>query len=503
MVSVVGHPPRVFLGAMRFRPHLKIPVACRQGFLVLRDILLCKEMAQKKIKITFLGGATSVTGSNFLLETVGESKETRVMLDCGLFQGSRMFDVRNREVFQYDLSTLDALIVSHPHLDHTGRIPRLVKEGFRGRIISTPPTSELAYVMLLDSMGVLKKESEHDKMPPLYDEADVERTFLHWEKFKYHEEFSVGPLRIRFKDAGHVLGSAITEISYGHKKVAYTGDLGNTPAPLLPDTETLEDVNYLLIESVYGDRNHEHRMDRKAFLEDTIEETINRGGTLVIPAFSLERTQEVLFEIKEMRDNGRIPKVPVFLDSPLAIKVTDIYRHYSQYYKPEVRGKFDLGEDLFDFMGLHPTLTTEQSKAIAAHEGPKIIIAGSGMSNGGRILHHEKRYLSDPKSTLLIMGYQAPGTLGRVIQDGAPSVSIHGMQVPIRAMVKTISGYSAHKDSQSLIDYVQHSSASLEKVFVVLGELRSASFLSQRLRDFVGVDAVVPKAGDSVILNME
>lgn len=460
-------------------------------------------MARKKLKVTFHGGTASVTGANFLIETVGEVKETKILLDCGLFQGSRVFDVRNREAFPYDLASLDALIVSHPHLDHTGRIPRLVKEGFRGRIISTPPTAELAYVMLLDSMGVLLKESQHDNMPPLYEESDVERTFLHWEKFRYHEPFNIGPLSVQFKDAGHVLGSAIIEISYGGKKFVYTGDLGNTPAPLLPDTESVEGSSFLMIESVYGDRNHEHREERKIILEDIIEETIQRGGVLLMPTFSLERTQEVLFEIKEMRDNGRIPKVPVFLDSPLAIKVTDIYRRYSQYYKSEVRGKFDLGEDLFDFMGLHPTLTTEQSKAISAHEGPKIIIAGSGMMNGGRILHHAKRYLAGPKNTLLIMGYQAPGTLGRIIQDGAPSVTIHGVEVPVRAKVLTIGGYSAHKDSQSLVEYVHEASVTLEHVFVVLGELRSASYLAQRLRDFVGIEASVPEVGTSVVLDME
>ncbi len=456
----------------------------------------------KKIKVSFHGGAGGVTGSNFLVETIGEKKETRVLFDCGLYQGGKMFDPANREPFPYDPASIDALILSHPHLDHTGRIPKLVKEGFRGRIISSVPAKEIAEAMMTDSMGVLQKEAHADKQEPLYAEDDVLRAMVLWEVHKYHEKFSVGAFEFQLKDAGHVLGSSIIELSYGEKKLAYTGDLGNTPSPLLPDTEFVTDAQYLMIESVYGDRNHEHRSERKSMLEDVIEDTINKGGTLMIPAFSLERTQELLYELKEMTEGGRIPKVPIFLDSPLAIKVTAIYQKYAGYYKEEVWQKLHLGEDLFSFQGLVPTLTTEESKSINDVLPPKIIIAGSGMSNGGRIVHHEERYLPDPKNTLLLMGYQAPGTLGRILQDGTPRVTIHGRQVPVRARVTTISGYSAHKDSDSLIDFVHRGADQLEHVFVVLGEPKSSLFLVQKIRDSIGLDATAPRVGEFVELRM-
>lgn len=456
---------------------------------------------EKRIKLTFCGGAGGVTGSNFLLETQDEEKPTRVVFDCGLYQGSKMFDPKNREPFPYDPKEIDALILSHPHLDHTGRIPKLVRDGFRGRIISTPPARELAEVMLEDSMGVLEKEAKSAGEDPIYGKDDIAKSMVLWETHAYHQEFSVGAFRFRLKDAGHVLGSCIVELSYAGKKLAYTGDLGNTPSPLLPDTEFVTDADYLMVESVYGDRNHERRAERKNMLEDVIEETIQKKGTLMIPAFSLERTQELLYELKEMTENGRIPKVPMFLDSPLAIKVTAIYQKYVGYYRDEVWKDLHLGEDAFSFTGLVPTLDTEESKGINSVPPPKIIIAGSGMSNGGRIMHHEKHYLPDPKNTLLMMGYQAPGTLGRIIQDGAKTVTIHGETVPVRARVATISGYSAHKDSDSLLDFVHHGADAFEKVFVVLGEPKSSLFLVQKIRDNLGVDATAPEVGESVILN--
>jgi len=258
-----------------------------------------------------------------------------------------------------------------------------------------------------------------------------------------------------------------------------------------------------MIESVYGDRNHEDKTERKEILEDVIEETVNKGGVLLIPTFSLERTQEVLYEIKDMREKGRIPKVPVFLDSPLAIEVTKVYEKYASYYNEKVRKEYHFGRDMFQFYGLYLTPSSDDSKGILRVKGPKIIIAGSGMSNGGRIVHHERAYLPDQTTTLLIMGYQAPGTLGRQIYDGAKLVKIMGHEVQVNARIAKISGYSAHKDSDGLIDFVHHSADSLEKVFVVLGEPKSSAFLTQKLRDNLGVFATTPQAGDTVELTME
>lgn len=442
-----------------------------------------------------------MTGVNILIEANDQNK-SRLLIDCGLFQGEKIGDEKNHAPFPYDPASIDALVASHAHIDHTGRIPKLVKEGFKGKIFSTPPTKEIARVLLIDSIGILSKESKAAGTPPIYTEEDVERSMNLWQGISYKEEFSVGDLKISFKDAGHVLGSAMTEIKFGNKKFVFTGDLGNSPAPFLPDTEIIKDADYLVMESVYGDRDHEHRADRKILLEDVIEETMNKKGTLLIPAFSFERTQELLFEIKEMVSHSRIPLVPVFLDSPLAIAVTEIYRKYLSYYKESAKKSSVVGDDLFSFPQLRFTRATEASRAIHNVKQSKIIIAGSGMSNGGRIVHHEREFLPDPKNTLLILGYQSPGTLGRKLQDGAKRVKIFGEEVEVRARVVTIGGYSAHKDSTHLLEFVDGSSDTLKKVFVALGEPKSALFLTQRIRDYLGVDAVVPRIKETINLSM-
>ena len=455
---------------------------------------------KNSLKLIFHGGAETVTGVNFLLETPDE-KPTRVLFDCGLLQGEKVGEERNAMPFQYDPTTIDALFISHAHIDHTGRIPKLVKDGFRGTIYSTPPTKEVARLLLLDSIGILSKEAHAAGLEPLYDEHDVEHAMELWKTLDYHQSENVGSLTFRLLDAGHVLGSSMIECAYKKTKLVYSGDLGNSPAPFLRDTEKLpDDVDYLLVESVYGDRNHEHREERKAILEDVIEETMHQGGTLVIPAFSFERTQELLFEVKGMVEASRIPLVPVYLDSPLAINVTTVYEKYLSYYKDLPHMTHYAGDTPFAFPQLHKTLTTDQSKAIAHVRGPKIVIAGSGMSNGGRIVHHEKLYLPDPKNTLLILGYQAVGTLGRLIQEGMKKIRIFGEEVPVRARVVTIGGYSAHKDSDHLLAFVEDAADSVKRVYVVLGEPKSSLFLTQKIRDFLGLDARVPSPGQVVYL---
>ncbi len=450
-----------------------------------------------KAKLTFYGGTGTATGANFLL-TVGEQK---ILVDCGLFQGPRVADEQNREPFAYDPKTIGALFITHAHLDHVGRIPRLVHEGFRGPIYSTPPTKEMAELSLMDSLGVLEKESRQSGQTLLYTEADVEQTMRQWQAHQYHDPIALGELTATLKDAGHILGSAMVEFVINGKKIVFTGDLGNSPAPLLRDTEWISDAKYLVMESVYGDRNHEDRQRRKEKLEDIIENTMKSGGTLIIPAFSIERTQEMLYEIEEMMEASRVPLVPVYIDSPLAIKITGVYKKYAPTYlnqgvAPAIAG----GGGIFSFPQLHSTLTTEESKAIAGVTGRKIIIAGSGMSNGGRVIHHEKRYLSDPKNALLLVGYQAAGSLGRQLEDGATAVTILGEEVSVRARVETISGYSAHKDSDNLLEFVRHDADAAERVFVVMGEPKASMFLAQKIRDYLAVDARVPEQGDAVEL---
>lgn len=449
----------------------------------------------KKVAIQFCSGVGQPTGSNFLFE---EPSGKKILIDCGLLQGKKVAEDENREPFPYDPKTIDFLFITHAHIDHVGRIPKLVHDGFRGVIYSTPPTREIAELMLMDSMGVLAKESAHDQKEPLYVEADVRASMALWQTKGYHQPVVVGEATFVLRDAGHILGSSMVEITIGGKKILFTGDLGNSPAPLLRDTEKITDIDYLVMESVYGDRNHEDRGIRKNLLEDAIEDTVKSGGVLMIPAFSLERTQELLYELNDLVENGRIPEVPIFIDSPLAIKVTSVYKKFEDYFNAQAQHVIKTGDDIFKFKGLRFTLATEESKAIKEIPSPKIILAGSGMSNGGRIIHHEKNYLSDPKSTLLIIGYQIPGSLGRVLQDGGKNVRILGEDIFVNAKVKSIHGYSAHKDSEHLVEFVSTSADSLKKVFVVLGEPKASAFLAQRLRDYLGLSAVIPSPNERV-----
>ena len=452
-----------------------------------------------KTTIGFYGASGMVTGSNFLVTLSGEGKPVKLMVDCGLFQCEKVCDEKNREPFLFDPREVDVLLVTHAHLDHVGRIPRLIKEGFSGAIYSTAPTKAMAELIMTDSMGVLRKEAQAEGKELLYGEDDVEHTMALWESVPYREPIELpGGVTAVFRDAGHILGSAMIELSRNGKTVVFSGDLGNSPAPLLHDTDTIERADYLIMESVYGDRDHEDKESRKHLLEDVIEDAVSRGGALVIPAFSIERTQEVLAEINDLVEHKKIPEIPVFVDSPLAIKVTEIYKKNTGYFNKETTATIKSGDDIFKFPRLHFTMKREESQAIAHVPNPKIIMAGSGMSNGGRVVEHHKRYLPDPKSTVLLVGFQAAGTPGRMLQEGAKEVMFGDDTVPVRAKVVTIHGYSAHKDASALFGFVEPVADTIKEVFLVHGEPKSAMFLAQRLRDYLGLSARVPQHGDVV-----
>jgi len=439
-----------------------------------------------------------VTGSNF--ELSGDFG--RVLVDCGLIQGSHACEKENLEPFAYDPKEISVLVVTHAHLDHIGRIPKLVRDGFRGVIYSTIETHKLVEIMFEDALQILTHEAQRDNHAPPYERNDVVEALSLWRGLSYHERVEIGRgLSFQLLDAGHILGSAMVEFSRNGVKMVFTGDLGNSPAPLLRSTEELSNVQYLLMESVYGDRNHEPQEERDKRFADVVISTVKRGGTVVIPAFSLERTQNILFTLHNLSKDGLLPEVPVFVDSPLAIKVTEIYREGGQGFSPETTRQMQEG-DIFSLPRLTLARTQQDSQAIARVHGPKIILAGSGMSAGGRVTRHEKEYLPDPKSTILLVGYQSLGTLGRNLDSGAREVVIDGERVPVRATLLNIRGFSSHKDSEGLIGFVEKTAPTLRQVFVAMGEPRASLFLVQRLRDYLGVPAIYPERGKSYVVEI-
>lgn len=451
------------------------------------------------MKITFAGGAGWVTGANFLIEVPG----IKLLVDCGLIQGEHLAENENWDQFPYDPKSVDVLIVTHAHVDHIGRIPKLVHDGFSGRIISTPATKDLARVMIQDTGHILASSQSGRRfhLDKIYSESSIASVMKLWETKEYHEKFSLpGDLTVSFKDAGHILGSAMAEISYNNSKIVFTGDLGNSPSPLLADTENIYDAKYIVMESVYGDRNHEGRAEREDILKKVILETEKKKGILLVPIFSLERTQEFLYEINNFVESRQVPAMKIFLDSPLAINVTDVFRKHTSLFKETVRSQISSGDKIFEFPGLRETERTEDSKAILNAPTPKIIMAGSGMSQGGRILHHEKNYLGDPNTILLLTGYQTPGTLGRLLEEGRKEVMIMDQRVSVRAKVVKIHGYSGHKDSDNLVKFVENSRETVKKVFLVMGEPRSSMFLAQKIKDNLGISTAVPEAFQSVEL---
>jgi metallo-beta-lactamase family protein len=450
--------------------------------------------------VGFFGAVDAVTGNNFYFSASGK----KIMIDCGLYQGNDFADERNEGPFLMDPATIDILLVTHAHIDHIGRIPKFVKEGFKGRIISTVPTKQLAEIMLYDTVRILAQQAKKLGTLPVYEEQDVDKVFRQWHTEEYYEKVPLADhLHLEIKDAGHMLGSAMMFLTLGSETMVFTGDLGNSPTPLLRDTDSIEGAKYLLMEAVYGDRNHEDRETRKERLAQAIRDSIAQGGVLLMPAFSIERTQEFLYELNDLVEHHKLPNVKIFVDSPLAIKATAVYRESSKYFGDMARSVIKSGDDVFRFPNLFFTESRDESMSIWDTPGPKVIMAGSGMLNGGRIMHHFRHYAGDPKTHIMLTGYQAAGTIGRRILEGDRSIEVDRQVVKVRAKVSVLNGYSGHKDLDHLVEFVEGGASTLKKVFVAIGEPKSTMFLAQRIRDYLGLDATVPELGQTVELEFK
>lgn len=448
------------------------------------------------LRVTFHGGAGAVTGSNFLVE----GEKGKLLVDAGLEQGRDFCVDCMYAPFPYDVSAIQALVITHAHLDHIGRVPKLVREGFRGKAYMTAATRDLMELMLRDSVTLLAQEAKRYGKDPLYDEQDVEGLMQLVETIEYHEEREVAPgLSIYLRDTGHILGAAsvrVRDTSDG-TSVAFTGDIGNSPNPYLNDAERVDDADAVVMEAVYGDRVHEHVDQRVPQLRDTLKRALARGGTILMPAFSMERTQLMLYEISNLMEAGELPRFPVYLDSPLAINVTSIYEKWAgKYFNRKAREETLKEGSIFRFPFLTMTESREDSETIAGEPEPKLIIAGAGMSHGGRIGKWEAKYLPIPTTTLLIVGYQAPGSPGRLLQDGAPKVKLDGREIKVRAKVESLTSWSAHADRDGLLRFAEGTLPRAKAIFVSIGEPSAQRFLAQRIHDFLDGNAIVPSQGD-------
>ncbi|OGL66524.1 hypothetical protein A2856_02425 [Candidatus Uhrbacteria bacterium RIFCSPHIGHO2_01_FULL_63_20] len=453
------------------------------------------------MKISFFGAAREVTGSCHLVEAKDEQGAThRILVDCGMFQGEeRLCGSKNMKPFGFDPTTIDSVFVTHPHADHTGRLPKLIKEGFRGRIYLTEPCRALTRIVLEDAHHIMTENAQRCGDPVLYQKEDLDVLLEHAEGVGYHQQVTVAPgFTVMFHDAGHVLGSAFISVEAEGKRVVFSGDIGNDDVPILPATERISRADVVVCESTYGHRVHEPPKERVGKLRAAIEAIMHEGGVLMIPSFSIERTQELLYAINLMLRDLKT-SMTFFLDSPMAIRATEVYRQFKNYllFDHPILGEAD--RDFFSFPNLRETLTVPESKAINETKPPFVVIAGSGMMSGGRILHHLIRHLPDPNSTLLIIGYQAAGTLGRRIYEGAKTVRVFKEEVSVRCKVTAIGAFSAHGDMHKLTRWLVPEEGGVpKKIFLVHGDPEAQDVFETHLRHELKTEVHAPSFGETV-----
>ena len=463
------------------------------------------------MRITFCGAAESVTGSCHLIETNSENAGTTFLLDCGQFQGSAKQEAQNHEPFPFDPSEVDFLILSHAHVDHCGRIPLLVKRGFQGRVYCTMATADLLPIMLRDSAHIHEKDAEwknrkgqrsgKEPVEPLYTSADAEASLSLITPVLYDQEIVPAEgVRFMFVDAGHLLGSAITEVrireSGEETKLVYTGDLGADSKPLLRSPVNIRQADIVIMETTYGGRLHEKSGPSVEKLAGIIEKTTKRGGTVLIPSFAVGRTQELIYELNKFYDrkdgnHAAFKEIKVYIDSPMAVAATEVFRENIQDFDEEYKSLVMSGDDPLDFANLVFTKSTEESQALNADMDPKIIISASGMCDAGRIRHHLKHRLWDKRSTVVFVGYQSEGTLGRKLVDGVKAVSLFGEEVEVNAEIVSLEGFSSHADRDGLLDWVRGFNKPPAAVFLVHGEAAAKAAFSETLYNETGIKAIV------------
>jgi metallo-beta-lactamase family protein len=467
-----------------------------------------------EIRLRFLGAARNVTGSRHLLEANG----VRVLVDCGLYQ-ERQFRERNWEAFPIEPASINAVLLTHAHLDHCGLLPKLVREGFAGRIYCTAATAEIAKIILLDSAKIQEEDAKHKRKRhkrqgrvgpypavPLYTTEDAEACFTLFEPYPYREVIGLGDgVEATLYDAGHVLGSSIIRAKVrkdGEERIIlFSGDIGRPDRPIVCDPTIFDKADYVLVESTYGNRVHEETKDVKEMIGDVINSTIKARGNIIVPSFALERSQEVLYYINELLLEEKIPHLKIFLDSPMASRITEVFKHYPELFDEEMRQFVQNRESPFKLPGLEMAGTANESKAINSVRGTVIVIAGSGMCTGGRVKHHLVNNIARADCTIMFVGYQAIGTLGRQIVDGKKEVRILGGMYPVKAKVVRVHGFSAHADREELLEWLTELEAAPRAVFVVHGESESSLEFGDYVRERTGWDVSVPAYEEEVVLD--
>ncbi len=468
--------------------------------------------------IQFFGAAKMVTGSNHLIKT----DKYNILIDCGMFQGSSEIERLNYEEFPYDPRDIDYLILTHAHIDHSGRIPKLVKDGFRGKIITTKPTYDLCKIMLRDSAKIQEADVEWENrkrqragkepIEPLYTIEEAEVSLKFFETYLYNQRIKINDdIQLKFRDAGHMLGSAIIELwvkeNGEYVKLVFSGDLGMPDRPIINDPEYIDSADYLIIESTYGNRVHEKFKESAEKLVDIINRTVVKGGTVIIPSFAVGRTQEIIYELnKHYEYNNNIEeymKIPIYVDSPMAVLATKAFQANSSSFNEEAKKLILKGDNPFIFPNLRYIKDQKESMALNKYKFPKVIISSSGMATGGRVRHHLKHNLWDEKNSLVFVGYQAEGTLGRIILNGAKKVKILGEEVAVKAEIYDLQGFSGHADQLMLMDWIRKFKTKPQKIFIVHGEEDASEVFAQLIEKEFNIETIIPNLGDKYSIKKE